>query len=59
MRFDPDHYVVQQVFYPSTGGVEVPMFIVHRKGLALDGTNPTVLYGYGGFDITVPPYFAR
>lgn len=58
VRFDPDHYVVQQVFYPSTGGVEVPMFIVHRKGLALDGTNPTVLYGYGGFDITVPPYFS-
>lgn len=58
VRFDPRHYVVRQVFYRSTGGVKVPMFIVHRKGLARDGSTPTVLYGYGGFDITVPPYFS-
>ena len=58
VAFDPAHYTVSQVFYPSTGGVEVPMFIVHRKGLKLDGSNPTILYGYGGFDITLTPYFS-
>ncbi len=56
--FDPAHYAVTQVFYRSTGGVNVPMFIVHRKGLKLNGHNPTILYGYGGFDITLTPYFS-
>ncbi len=56
--FNPNHYSVQQIFYQSTGGVRVPMFIVARKGIALDGKNPTILYGYGGFDVTIPPYFS-
>lgn len=56
--FDPAQYTVQQVFYRSTGGAQVPMFIVHRKDITLDGSNPTVLYGYGGFDITLTPSFS-
>ncbi|MBN2471577.1 MAG: S9 family peptidase [Anaerolineae bacterium] len=53
----PDNYETRQVFYPSTGGVQVSMFITHRKGLALDGQNPTLLYAYGGFDIPILPAF--
>jgi prolyl oligopeptidase len=45
------------VFYPSKDGTRVPMFITHRKGMALDGTNPTMLYAYGGFDISTNPTF--
>jgi len=56
--FDADRYTVKQVFYESTDGTEVPMFIVHRKGLERDGTNPTYLYGYGGFNITITPRFS-
>ena len=58
VRFDPAHYVVSQIFYPSTGGVKVPMFLVYRKGIRLDGHTPTILYGYGGFDITLTPHFS-
>jgi prolyl oligopeptidase len=58
VHFDPAHYVVSQIFYPSTGGVKVPMFIVYRKGIRLDGHRPTILYGYGGFDITLTPHFS-
>ncbi len=56
--FNPDHYRLQQVFYKSTGNVSVPMFIVAPKGVVLNGKNPTILYGYGGFDVTIPPYFS-
>ncbi len=54
---DASAYDVQQVWYPSRDGTRVSMFLVHRKGLALDGTRPTHLYGYGGFDISLTPAF--
>jgi prolyl oligopeptidase len=56
--FDADRYTVEQVFYESTDGTEVPMFLVYRQGLERDGTIPTYLYGYGGFNITVTPTFS-
>jgi len=56
--FDPDRYVTKQVFYHSKDGTRVPMFITHKKGLKLDGSNPTFLYGYGGFNISLTPYFS-
>mgnify|MGYP000210643190 CR=1 FL=1 len=56
--FNPADYEVKQVFYHSKDGTRVPMFIAHRKGLKLNGANPTYLYGYGGFDISLTPYFS-
>jgi len=55
--FKPADYETRQVFYTSKDGTRVPMFLVHRKGLALDGRNPTLLYGYGGFNISTSPGF--
>ncbi|MDT8305739.1 MAG: prolyl oligopeptidase family serine peptidase, partial [Anaerolineae bacterium] len=55
--FDPEAYETKQVFYESADGTEVPMFLTHRKGLPLDGDNPTVLYGYGGFAVNLMPAF--
>jgi len=55
--FDPAAYETEQVFYPSKDGTRIPMFLVHRKGLALDGKNPTWLYGYGGFEVSLTPAF--
>ena len=55
---DPDDYVVEQVFYTSKDGTQVPMFVAHRRGLELDGDNPTLLYGYGGFNISQTPRFS-
>jgi prolyl oligopeptidase len=56
--FDSDAYTTDQVWYESKDGTKVPMFITHKKDLKLDGTNPTLLYGYGGFDISVTPRFS-
>ena len=56
---DPSPYEVKQVFYNSKDGTRVPMFIVHRKGLKLDGSNPTLLSGYGGFNVTNSPVFLK
>ncbi|MFO0799609.1 MAG: prolyl oligopeptidase family serine peptidase [Gemmataceae bacterium] len=58
VKFDPSAYEVKQVFVPSKDGTKVPMFIAHKKGLKLDGTNPTLLYGYGGFNISLTPGFS-
>jgi prolyl oligopeptidase len=55
--FDPEAYETKQVFYTSKDGTKVPMFIVHKKGLVLNGKNPTLLYGYGGFDVSLTPSF--
>jgi prolyl oligopeptidase len=57
MGFDGSKYETKQVFYTSKDGTKVPMFVTHKKGLVLDGNNPTWLYGYGGFDISVQPAF--
>jgi prolyl oligopeptidase len=56
--FDGSRYQTQQVFYKSADGTRVPMFITGRKGFALDGRNPALLYGYGGFDISMTPAFS-
>ncbi len=55
---DPSIVDVKQVWYTSKDGTEVPMFIIHRKGLELNGKNPTILYGYGGFNISQNPFFS-
>jgi prolyl oligopeptidase len=56
--FNPDEYETRQVFYPSKDGTKVPMFIVFKKGMELNGNNPTYLYSYGGFDISMTPAFS-
>ncbi|HEU4872501.1 MAG TPA: prolyl oligopeptidase family serine peptidase [Pyrinomonadaceae bacterium] len=56
--FNPADYETKQVFYKSKDGTKVPMFITHKKGLKLDGNNPTFLYGYGGFNISLTPAFS-
>ncbi len=58
VKFNPGDYEVKQVFYESKDKTRVPMFVVYRKGLALDGRNPCYLTGYGGFDISVQPAFS-
>ncbi len=55
---DPSMIEVKQVWYDSKDGTPISMFIVHKKGLELDGNNPTILYGYGGFNISMSPYFS-
>jgi len=57
-NFNPSDYVTKQVFYKSKDGTKIPMFIVYKKGLALNGKNPTLLYGYGGFNISTTPGFS-
>ena len=56
--FDPDLYETRQVFYTSKDGTRVPMFLSHKKGLKPNGANPTLLYGYGGFSISLTPGFS-
>src|SRR2546428_453263 len=56
--FDPSGYETSQVFYASKDGTRVPMFVTHKKGIKLDGSNPTYLYGYGWFDISLTPSFS-
>jgi prolyl oligopeptidase len=58
VAFDPAAFETKQVFYTSKDGTLVPLFITHRRGLALDGRNPTLLYGYGGFGISLTPSFS-
>ncbi|KGO90387.1 prolyl endopeptidase [Flavobacterium suncheonense GH29-5 = DSM 17707] len=56
--FKSEDYVSQQVFYTSKDGTKIPMIITHKKGLKLDGKNPTMLYGYGGFNVSLTPSFS-
>lgn len=58
VKFHPEEYETRQVFYTSKDGTRVPMFITSKKGIKLDGTNPTLLYGYGGFDVPLTPGFS-
>ena len=58
LDFDPNEYEEKQVWYNSKDGTPVSMFIVHKKGIEMDGSNPTLLYGYGGFNISMGPSFS-
>ena len=58
LDFDASRYETEQVFYGSKDGTRIPMFLTHRKGIQLDGSNPTYLYGYGGFNISLTPSFS-
>lgn len=58
LRFDPSDFEEKQVTYKSKDGTEVTLFIIHKKGLLLDGDNPAYLYGYGGFNISLTPRFS-
>ena len=58
VKFNPADFESKQVFYPSRDGTRIPMIITYKKGLKLDGKNPTVLYGYGGFSISLTPAFS-
>ena len=58
MAFEPGDFVVRQVFYPSRDGTRVPMFIAQKAWLKPDGNAPTLLYGYGGFNISLTPRFS-
>ena len=58
VKFNPEQYTTTQVFFKSKDGAKVPMFITHKKGIKLDGSNPTLLYGYGGFNISLTPGFS-
>ncbi|MES2372804.1 MAG: prolyl oligopeptidase family serine peptidase [Bacteroidota bacterium] len=58
VKFNSDEYESNQVFYTSKDGTKIPMIITHKKGVKLDGTAPTLLYGYGGFSVSITPYFS-
>ena len=58
VKFNPDDYATEQVFYKSADGTRIPMFISYKKGMKRDGQNPTFLYGYGGFNVSQTPTFA-
>lgn len=57
LAFNPDDFTTEEIFYPSKDGTQIPMFITYKKGLKLNGKNPTLLYGYGGFNVSMTPYF--
>jgi prolyl oligopeptidase len=57
-KINTDEYETNQVFYPSKDGTKIPMFIIHKKGIVLDGSHPTLLYAYGGFNVSITPYFS-
>jgi prolyl oligopeptidase len=59
IKVNMDEYETEQVFYPSKDGTKIPMFLVHRKGVKLDGTHPTLLYAYGGFNVSSTPFFSN
>lgn len=58
IQFDPEKFESHQVFYTSKDGTKIPMIITHKKGLKKDGKNPTILYGYGGFSVSLTPSFS-
>ncbi len=58
LNFDPSQYITEQVFFRSKDGTKVPMFVTHKKGIPMDGSNPAFIYGYGGFSISITPAFA-
>jgi len=58
IAFDPAPYVTEQLFATSKDGTRIPVFVTHRKDMVLDGSTPTIVYGYGGFDISITPYFS-
>jgi len=58
VKFNPEDYQVDQLFYTSKDGAKIPMFLFYKKGLARNGKNPTLLYGYGGFNISITPSFS-
>lgn len=57
-NFNTDDYITEQIFYTSSDGTKVPMFLTYKKGLKRDGSNPVYLYGYGGFNVSLPPTFS-
>ena len=58
VNFEPDYYTSEQVFYPSKDGTKIPMIITYKKGTKMNGKNPTILYGYGGFNVSLTPSFS-
>ena len=58
IKINPDDYETKQIFYPSKDGTKIPLFIVHKKGIQLDGQNPTYLYAYGGFNNAMQPFYS-
>jgi prolyl oligopeptidase len=58
VKFNPTDFESKQVFYTSKDGTKIPMIITHKKGLVLNGKNPTLLYGYGGFGVNLTPAFS-
>ncbi len=58
VAFTPEDFETRQIFYKSKDGTPIPMFVTHKKGLKLDGSNPTLLYGYGGFNVSLTPSFS-